>query len=277
MSRQDSILSRIENGVQIITLNRPEVMNAIDSEVGGRLDEILQIAALDPDARVVVITGAGRGFCAGGNMKNLGTPDESDPLAAKWGRDPIWNSTEMRSGRLRRAAQTPYLLHTMAKPTIAMIHGPVVGAGMSLALACDFRLASPDATFNSGYLNRGLSGDFGANYFITSVLGPAKAREFLFFPRAIAADEAQRMGLITRMVPEGKLEEETMAMARKLADGPPIAMGHLKENINSAANDVPQVAFDIEARNFVRCLQTEDCKEAVASFLERRKAVFKGR
>jgi 2-(1,2-epoxy-1,2-dihydrophenyl)acetyl-CoA isomerase len=277
MSRQDSILSRIENGIQIITLNRPEVMNAIDSEVGGRLDEILQVAALDPDARVVVITGAGRGFCAGGNMKNLGTPDESDPLAAKWGKDPIWNGMEMRSGRLRRSAQTPYLLHTMGKPTIAMIHGPVVGAGMSLALACDFRLASPDATFNSGYLNRGLSGDFGANYFITSVLGPAKAREFLFFPRAVAADEAQRMGLITRMVPEGKLEEETMAMARKLADGPPIAMGHLKENINSAANDVPQVAFDIEARNFVRCLQTEDCKEAVASFLERRKAVFKGR
>jgi 2-(1,2-epoxy-1,2-dihydrophenyl)acetyl-CoA isomerase len=277
MSRQDSILSRIEDGIQIITLNRPEVMNAIDSEVSGRLDEILQVAALDPDARVVVITGAGRGFCAGGNMKNLGNPDESDPLAAKWGRDPIWNGMEMRSARLRRSALTPYLLHTMGKPTIAMIHGPVVGAGMSLALACDFRLASPDATFNSGYLNRGLSGDFGANYFITSVLGPAKAREFLFFPRAVAADEAQRMGLITRMAPEGKLEEETMAMARKLADGPPIALGHLKENINSAANDVPQVAFDIEARNFVRCLQTEDCKEAVASFLERRKAVFKGR
>jgi 2-(1,2-epoxy-1,2-dihydrophenyl)acetyl-CoA isomerase len=277
MSRQDSILSRIEDGIQIITLNRPEVMNAIDSEVSGRLDEILQVAALDPDARVVVITGAGRGFCAGGNMKNLGNPDESDPLAAKWGRDPIWNGMDMRSARLRRSALTPYLLHTMGKPTIAMIHGPVVGAGMSLALACDFRLASPDATFNSGYLNRGLSGDFGANYFITSVLGPAKAREFLFFPRAVAADEAQRMGLITRMAPEGKLEEETMAMARKLADGPPIALGHLKENINSAANDVPQVAFDIEARNFVRCLQTEDCKEAVASFLERRKAVFKGR
>lgn len=277
MSRQDSVLSRIENGVQIVTLNRPEVMNAMDTEMGGRLDEILQVAALDPDARVVVITGSGRGFCAGGNMKNLGTPDESDPLAAKWGRDPIWNSMEMRSARLRRSALTPYLLHTMGKPTIAMIHGPVVGAGMSLALACDFRLASPDATFNSGYLNRGLSGDFGANYFVTSVLGPAKAREFLFFPRAVPADEAQRMGLITRMVPEGKLEDEVMAMARKLADGPPIAMGHLKENINSAANDVPQVAFDIEARNFVRCLQTEDCKEAVASFLERRKAVFKGR
>ena len=277
MSRQDAVLSRVENGIQVVTLNRPEVMNALDSEVCGRLDEILQVSALDPDVRVVVLTGTGRGFCAGGNMKNLGTPDEADPLAAKWGRDPIWNSTEMRSARLRRSAQTPYLLHTMAKPTIAMIHGPVVGAGISLALACDFRVASPDASFNSGYLNRGLSGDFGANYFITSVLGPAKAREFLFFPRAVSADEAQRMGLITRMVHEGKLEEETMAMARKLADGPPIALGHLKENINSAANDVPQVAFDIEARNFVRCLQTEDCKEAVASFLERRKAVFKGR
>ena len=259
MSRQDSVLSRIENGVQVVTLNRPEVMNALDGEVCGRLDEILQVSALDPDVRVLVVTGAGRGFCAGGNMKNLGTPDESDPLAAKWGRDPIWNGMEMRSARLRRSAQIPYLLHTMGKPTIAMIHGPVVGAGLSLALACDFRIASTDATFNSGYLNRGLSG------------------EFLFFPRAIAADEALRVGLVTQVAAGGKLEEQTMAMARKLAEGPPIALAHLKENINSAANDIPQVAFDIEARNFVRCLQTEDCKEAVAAFLERRKAVFTGR
>ncbi len=277
MSRQDSVLSRIENGVQVVTLNRPEVMNALDGEVCGRLDEILQVSALDPDVRVLVVTGAGRGFCAGGNMKNLGTPDESDPLAAKWGRDPIWNGMEMRSARLRRSAQIPYLLHTMGKPTIAMIHGPVVGAGLSLALACDFRIASTDATFNSGYLNRGLSGDFGANYFVTSVLGPAKAREFLFFPRAMAADEALRVGLVTQVAAGGKLEEQTMAMARKLAEGPPIALAHLKENINSAANDIPQVAFDIEARNFVRCLQTEDCKEAVAAFLERRRAVFTGR
>ena len=277
MSKQDSVLSRIENGVQIVTLNRPEVMNAIDTEMGNRLDEVLRVAALDPDARVVVITGAGRGFCAGGNMKNLGTPDESDPLAAKWGRDPIWNGMEMRSARLRRGAETPYLLHTMGKPTIAMIHGPVVGAGMSLALACDLRVASGDATFNSGYVNRGLSGDYGANYFVTSLLGPAKAREFFFFPRAIPADEALRMGLVTQVAADGKLEEQTMAMAKKLAEGPPITFGHLKENINSAANDDVRTAFDIEARNFVRCLQTEDCKEAVAAFLERRKAVFKGR
>lgn len=277
MSKQDSVLSRIENGVQIVTLNRPEVMNAIDAEMGNRLDEVLRVAALDPDARVVVITGAGRGFCAGGNMKSLGQADESDPLAQKWGRDPIWNGMEMRSARLRRAAETPYLLHTMGKPTIAMIHGPVVGAGLSLALACDLRVASGDATFNAGYLNRGLSGDYGANYFVTSVLGPAKAREFFFFPRAIPADEALRMGLVTQVSADGQLEEQTMAMARKLAEGPPLVFGHLKENINSAVNDDVRTAFDIEARNFVRCLQTEDCKEAVAAFLERRKAVFKGR
>ncbi|MGE0387890.1 MAG: enoyl-CoA hydratase/isomerase family protein [Gammaproteobacteria bacterium] len=260
-----------------ITLNRPEVMNAVDNATGADIEAALSLAARDPDARVVIVTGEGRGFCAGGNMKSLGSPDQRDPVAVKWGSDPSWNGYDLRSRRLLRSAEGWTQMSTMSKPTIAMVNGPVVGAGCSLALAADFRIASDRSSFNSGYVARGLSGDVGGAWSAVNVLGPAKAREFLFFPRTIPADECLRMGLVNRVVPHEKLLEETMAMARELADGPPVAYAHLKENIDAAVQLHMHAALDIEARNFARCLNSEDCKEAVGAFLEKRKPVYKGR
>lgn len=277
MTQEEILKTKLEDGVFTITMNRPESMNAQTTALGNRIRDAVRYAARDPDVRVLVITGAGRAFCAGGDIKNLGQVDEQDPLAVKFGKDPRWNDVEMRTERLTDAVQAYYQLHTMPKPTIAMVNGAAIGAGMSPALSCDFRIASDQAFFNSGYGNIGLSGDIGTAYFLTRVVGTAKAREIMFFPRKVGAEEALRIGLVTRVVPHDQLEAETMAFARELAAGPTLAYGHMKENLTAALEQSPQVAFDIEARNFMRCFQTEDHKEAVAAFKEKRKPVFRGR
>lgn len=274
---EEMIKVQVEDGVGTVTMNRPESLNAMTTAFSNRFEHELRWVARDPAIRAVIVTGAGRAFCAGGDLKNLGQADPLDPLSEKYGDQPIWNDIEMRTQRVRDSAMDCfYLLHSMPKPTIAMVNGPAIGAGTAPALACDFRIVSDQAYFNSGYANVGLSGDAGTNYFLTVVVGPAKAREILFFPRKIEAEEALRLGLATRVVPHAQLEEETKAFARQLAQGPTIAYGHMKENLLAAQLD-PRFAFDIEARNFIRCFQTEDNKEAVAAFKEKRNPVFKGR
>jgi 2-(1,2-epoxy-1,2-dihydrophenyl)acetyl-CoA isomerase len=271
------IKTALEEGVFTLTFNRPEAMNAMNQTFGNRVREALRLAVRDPEVRVLVITGEGRGFSAGGDLKNLGQFDPKDPIGTKYGPDPRWNQLEMRHERLLESARAWDSVRTMPKPTIAMVNGAAIGAGMVPALACDFRVCSDAAYFNSGYANVGLSGDVGMTFHLVHVVGPAKARELLFFPRRIDADEALRIGLVTKVVPHAKLREETMKMARELAQGPTLTLGHMKENITAALELPASAYFDIEARNFVRCFETEDHKEAVAAFKEKRKPVFRGR
>jgi 2-(1,2-epoxy-1,2-dihydrophenyl)acetyl-CoA isomerase len=271
------IRTHLESGVFTLTFNRPESMNAMSTAMGNRVADALRMAARDPEVRVVIVTGAGRAFCAGGDIKNLGQGDPLDPLSVKYASTALWNEPEMRIQRLTEAAHVYYQLHTMPKPTIAMVNGPAIGAGMSPALACDFRIVSEDAYFNCAYANMGLSGDIGTAYFLTAVIGTAKARELMFLPRKVDAQEALRIGLATRVVAPDKLLDETTVFAQQLAEGPTLAYGHMKENLLAALEQDPRVAFDIEARNFMRCFQTEDHKEAVAAFKEKRKPVFRGR
>lgn len=276
MADEPLIKTQFEEGVFIITFNRPECMNAMNQAFCNRMRDVLRMVSRDPDVRVVVVTGAGRGFSAGGDIKNLGRHDTEDPLATRMGNDPRWNEMEMRVERLNETALTYLLLETMPKPTIAMVNGPAVGAGMVPALACDFRICSDRAYFNSGYANLALSGDIGATYFLTRIVGPARAREILFFPRMLDAQESLQWGLVTKVVPHDSLVAETMAMARELASGPTLAFGHMKENLNAAVEQSAYVAFDIESRNFARCFQTVDHQEAVVAFKEKRKPVFRG-
>ncbi len=276
MAAETLIKTELDGGVFTITLNRPESMNAMNQAMGNRIRDAVRHAARDPEVRVVVVTGAGRAFCAGGDIKNLGKPDEEDTLAVRYGSDPRWNDTEMRVERLNETTMTYYQLQSMPKPTIAMVNGAAIGAGMAPALACDFRICSDRAVFNTGYANIALSGDIGTSYFLTCVVGTAKARELMFFPKTVSAQQALSMGLVTKVVPHDSLLEETMAMARELAAGPILAFGHMKENLSAAMEQDPRVAFDIESRNFVRCFQTQDHKEAVNAFKEKRKPVFTG-
>ena len=264
------------DGIFTITINRPDSMNGVNERVGRLLVAATRKAARDPGARVVIFTGAGRAFCAGGDFKSFGRPDLEDELTAQWHDKPVWNEAEAKAERLMAGAEVTALLHEMGKPTIAMIRGPAVGAGIGYLAACDFRIASDTASFQSGYVRVGISPDIGTSYFVTKLLGPAKAREFMFVNEKLDASQALAIGLVGRVVPDAKLEEETLAFARRLAGGPPVAIRNVKMSINAAESRHMREVMELESRNMARCFQTEDAKEAVRAFLEKRTPQFKG-
>jgi len=274
---EQPIQTTLEAGIFTIAFNRPDSLNAMNQTLGNLARDAIRLASRDPEIRVVIVTGNGRAFSAGGDIRNLGKADPADPLAVKYGHEPRWNEMEMRHAMLVDGARAYDLLRTMPKPTIAMVNGLAVGAGVSPALACDFRICSDTATFNTGYASMGLSGDIGTSFHLISIVGPAKARELLFFPRKIGAEEALRIGLVNKVVAHDRLREETMAFATELAQGPTLTYGHLKENITAAMELTAHQYFDLEARNFIRCFETDDHKEAVAAFKEKRAPRFQGR
>jgi 2-(1,2-epoxy-1,2-dihydrophenyl)acetyl-CoA isomerase len=273
-----AILSRLDDqGVLTVTLNRPDAKNAFDTPMQGRMRELLYDASRDPGVRVVVLTGAGGAFSTGGDVRSLGAPDPADPLAQKWADQPIWSDHEARVDRLKRFAEVSILLHRMGKPTIAMIRGATAGAGLSLALACDFRIASESAFFVTSFVKIGMSGDYGGSYFLTKLVGPSKAKELYMLGDRIDARQAQQLGILNRLVAEDALETETNAFAQRLAKGPPIALRYIKENVQAALDEPLERVFETEARNMIRCRLTEDCREAMAAFKDKREPQFRGR
>jgi 2-(1,2-epoxy-1,2-dihydrophenyl)acetyl-CoA isomerase len=257
------LLEAIENGVAWLTLNRPERLNALSAEMTGALTEALNRLATDRAVGCVVITGAGRGWCAGGDVKSMEAR----------GRD---QTVEDRVEGLRHAHQLPLLMRNCPKPIIAMINGPVAGAGLGLALACDLRVAGKSARFGTAFVRIGYSGDYGGTWSLTRLVGTAKARELYLLGDVIAADEAYRLGMVNRLVDDEKLRDETMTLARRLADGPRVALGYIKKNLFAAETEPFQTVLDLEAEHQARCAFTEDHKEAVAAFNEKRPPVFKG-
>lgn len=270
------VLSANHDGVLIVTLNRPEKLNALNPPLSYGLRDVLRSAARDPAVRVVVLTGAGRSFCSGGDVTAFGTIDPTDPVAVRSQDRADWNDLELSADRLRERSESPFLLHTMPKPTIAMVRGAAAGAGLSLAAACDFRVASETAVFSSAFAKVGVSGDYGGSYFLTRLIGSARTRELYFLGGAIAAPEALRLGMVTRTVPDDALEDETMSLARRLAEGPPVAYRCMKQNINAAETERLADLLDIESRNMVRTLATTDSREAIGAFLEKRPVAFVG-
>lgn len=256
------VMLDIAGHVATVTLNRPDRLNALDLELLDALRPALQRLAEDREVRCVVLTGAGRGFCAGGDVKAMaeGMVFTEDPVT-----------------RLRQQEEASRLLHEMPKPTIAMINGPVAGAGLSLALACDLRIAAESARFGTAFARVGFSGDFGGSWMLQRIAGPAKARELYFTAEMIDAREAERLGIVNRAVPDDRLRDETMALAGKIASGPPIALARMKENLNLAlVCDFPAL-LDAEARNMIATGGTRDHLEAARAFLEKREPVFEGR
>jgi 2-(1,2-epoxy-1,2-dihydrophenyl)acetyl-CoA isomerase len=271
------ILTASDDGVLTITLNRPDTFNACDMSMWRVLLAHLDEAAMDPAVRVVVLTGAGKSFCAGADVRSFGTVDPGDPMAVRYAGDPVWTDTELRIARLVRNCGIPELLHRMGKPTIASVRGAAAGAGLAIAAACDFRIASETAVFVTAFSRIGSSGDFGVSYFLTHLLGPAKARELLFLGDKVDAAAARDIGLVTRVVPDAELESQTLALARRLAKGPPVAYRLIKHNLLAAETERMRDVMELEARNMLRTLQTEDSREAVRAFQEKREPVFCGR
>src|SRR3954471_1714022 len=263
-TRMADLIESAENGIVTLTLNRPERLNALSPEMTAALKEALERLSTDRDCGAIVITGAGRGWCAGGDVKTMEAR----------GREQTF---EDRAEGLRRAHQLPLLLRTMPKVVIASINGPVAGAGLGLALACDLRIAGKSARFGTAFARIGYSGDYGGSWSLTRLVGTAKARELYFTADIIDAEEAGRLGIVNKVVADDELRDATMALARRIADGPRVALTYIKRNLFAAETESFQTVLDLEAEHQARCAFTEDHKEAVAAFNEKRRPVFKGR
>jgi 2-(1,2-epoxy-1,2-dihydrophenyl)acetyl-CoA isomerase len=265
MGAMSDVLIETENdGVLVLTMNRPDRLNALNAELLGRLHAALARAATDSAVGAVLLTGAGNGFCAGGDVKSMASDARSEGF-------------ERRAAGLRQWMESSRLLHDMPKPTIAAIRGACAGAGHSLALACDIRIASETAKLTTAFAKVGLSGDFGGSYFLTSILGAAKARELYLTSPILDAAEAMRLGLLYRVVADAALDAEALALARRLAAGPRVTYAYIKRNMAAAENGSLTDVMDLEAMHHTRCTETEDHKEAARAFVEKRAPVFRGR
>lgn len=257
---------RRDAGVVTLTLNRPDVLNAFTRELLDELYVALEAAAADTSIGAVVLTGAGRAFCAGADLRDGAVLPERSKVGL-----------EQLADAVREATRCSRLLHQIPKPTIAMIRGVAAGAGLALAAACDLRIASSTATFTTAFAKVGLSGDFGAAYFLTRLVGTAQARELMYLSEKLDVVEALRIGLVNRAVPDDQLESVTAALASRIGNGPRIASRYMKCNLNAAEEGSLEQLLEMEALHLARTIMTDDNEEAVRAFLEKRPPQFKGR
>jgi len=259
----DQVRCHVQERVAVVTLNRPEARNALSVEIKEALRALIPALGDDPDVGCLLLSGAGRAFCAGGDTKVMaeGPPPEHEP----------------RVRILRREHEVPAAIHRLAKPVIAALPGPAAGAGLALALACDLRILAESVFVTTAYARLGLSGDYGASWFLTHLVGPAKARELMFTAARLDAADCLALGLANRVVPDDALATAAFAWAREIAAGPPVALRYMKENLNRALTEDLQACLDVEAERMVAGAFTEDYVEAVRAFGERRAPRFKGR
>jgi 2-(1,2-epoxy-1,2-dihydrophenyl)acetyl-CoA isomerase len=257
------LLETVEDGVAVLTLNRPEALNALSMEIRHGLLAALDRYATDPAIGCVVITGAGRAFCSGGDVKGMGERAQA--------------GYEARARGVQFSNSIPLAMRKNPKVIIGMINGVAAGAGMSMALACDLRVAGASARFTTAFLKIGLSGDWGGTWTLTRLVGTAKARELFFLADMVGAEEARDLGIVGKVVSDDQLRAETMALAKRIAAMPPVAIAAAKRNLFSAETDSFATTLDQEAYNQARCSQTEDHREAVQAFKEKRRPVFTGR
>jgi 2-(1,2-epoxy-1,2-dihydrophenyl)acetyl-CoA isomerase len=255
-------------GIATLTLNRPASRNSLTTEILFELAQAMPRLAQDPAVRLVVLTGKGGAFCAGGDVKGFAS------RAADSSNAPTF---EQSAQTLRARMEVSRWLHEMPKPTLAVISGPAAGAGLSLALACDMRIAADEAKLTTAFSKVGLSGDFGGSYFLTQILGAAKAREMYFTAEVILGKEAARIGLVNRSVPGEQLAQAAADYARELASLPTIAVGYMKRNLNAAMQNSLSEVLDLEATHMIRTFETHDHKAAAVAFVEKRAPQFEGR
>src|SRR6201993_1390754 len=264
----DELLCVIRDRVAVITLNRPEVRNALSDNLSPALRAMIRTCGEDPDVGVLLLTGAGSAFCAGGNVKGMGAHRDKAKLAMSFD-DKVADLQERQ--RLLTGA-----LASVRKPTIAALPGPAVGAGLALAMACDIRIAAQSAFVSTGYLRIALSGDYGIAWLLTRLVGTARARELMFTAEKVDADRCERIGLVNRVVPDDQLQAEAFALARSLAEGPTLALRYMKDNLDEALSFDFATARDEEAERLIRLTATADHREAVQAFIDKRRPVFRG-
>ena len=265
----EHLIAKIENNVGYLIMNRPEARNAMSSEMNGALQEKIAEFELDEEVRCVVLTGAGNAFCAGGDVKGMNAKNEGDSE-----KDTIDKAIHRQRDNQRG---TSGKLYKMPKPTIASLPGAAAGAGLSYALSCDLRIMSSAAFMTTAFAKVGFSGDYGGTYFMSQLIGSAKARELYFLSDRVSAEEALNLGLTNWVVESDNLEAKTKEIAEQLASGPSVAFRYMKENLNRAMNGDVDSCLDLEATHHVHCGQTMDHKNAVKAFVEKRQPKFSGK
>jgi 2-(1,2-epoxy-1,2-dihydrophenyl)acetyl-CoA isomerase len=267
-----SVLVERDGAIATVTLNRPDKMNSLDVEVLGALHPVLEELAHDDAVRCVVLTGTGeKAFSAGGDISAMG----GGGLFSKGdGKQEPWEAAALR---LRRTMEASAWLHGMGKPTLASLNGAAAGAALSLALACDLRIAADHAVLTTAFAKIGYSGDFGGAWYLTQIVGTAKARELYFLSDRIDAQEALRLGIVNWVVPREKLRDETRTLAQRLADGPPLAYRYMKRNLNLALTAGERELLDLEAEAMIRTGTTEDFRNAAKAFFAKKTPTFEGR
>jgi 2-(1,2-epoxy-1,2-dihydrophenyl)acetyl-CoA isomerase len=250
-----------EEGVVTLTFNRPDRLNALSTPIMEGLLEALPRLAGDPVVGAIVLTGAGRAFCAGGDVKSMAEGTNQRPF-------------NEAVAHLRGRMEVSRLLHEIPKPTL---NGVAAGAGLSLALACDLRIAARSARLITAFANIGFSGDFGGSYFLSKLVGTGKARELYYTAEPIEAEQALALGIVNRVVADDELAEATSTLARKLAQGPRIALALMKQHLNAAESSTLAALLDLEATHQIETGRTQDHKEAARAFVEKRPPVFVGR
>ena len=265
----EHLIAKIENNVGYLIMNRPEARNAMSSEMNGALQEKIAEFELDEEVRCVVLTGAGNAFCAGGDVKGMNAKNKGDSE-----KDTIDKAIHRQRDNQRG---TSGKLYKMPKPTIASLPGAAAGAGLSYALSCDLRIMSSTAFMTTAFAKVGFSGDYGGTYFMSQLIGSAKARELYFLSDRVSAEEALSLGLTNWVVDADNLEAKTKEIAEKLATGPSVAYRYMKENLNRAMNGDVDECLDLEATHHVHCGQTTDHKNAVKAFVEKQQPKFSGK
>ncbi len=257
------IITKFEDRIATLTLNRPDKLNALSGDLLAQSIEAVRAWSADAHVGAIVVTGAGRAFCAGGDVSTMAQPGEQ--------------SLEQNIDRLRSMQELSWLLYNSPKVTVAAVNGFAMGAGLGICLACDLRIASDQAKFGTAYAKVGFGGDFGTTWLLTRYAGASKAKELLFLADVFDAAEAHRLGLVNRVVPHERLQTEAHEVAARIAQGPLVSYRYMKANVNLAMNTDFRTLLDREAETHLRCGQTDDHKEGVRAFLEKRAPKFTGR
>ena len=253
------------NGILKLTMNRPDRRNALNDAMLNSLHEELTKAENDTSIRTIVLTGAGNAFCAGGDVKDMADGTKNNM------------STQEKATDLRYVMETSRILHEIPTPTIAVLPGAAAGAGFSLALACDMRIASENAKLTTAFAKVGFPGDFGGTFYLTQMVGTAKARELYYLASILTANQAKELGIVNHVTTEDNLESFSSNIIEQIATGPTTALRYMKKNMNLAEKGNLNQSLDSEALYQTLCRDTEDHQNAAKAFVEKKTPVFTGR
>ena len=268
----EDLLGRIEDRVAVLTFNRPDRRNALSTEMYAGFGKALPAIAANDDVRVVMVTGAGAAFCAGGDVKAMNQEHVANAGEAA----SQVNLADRVADLQRRQREVSLALHEFSKPVVAALPGPAAGAGLSIALAADLRVAAPNALLVTAFANVGASGDFGGSWFMNRLLGESKAKELYFRSPRLGAQEAVQLGLVNEVLDDEDFDAAALAWCAQIGEQAPLAITRMKQNLNRASDVDLATALDAEAENMVFTMSTADHREAAAAFVEKRSPVFIG-